>query len=111
MILGDLNRHMGDMIEGNDNDKISFGGQMIRDFSESDKYILVNATKKVIGGPFTSLNLLTQKMMLRNLFLVCVLFLVNSLNILRASQLTRTKTSPHTEPSVRTKRHSLTTIL
>ena len=53
MILGDLNRHMGDMIEGNDNDKISFGGQMIRDFTESDKYILVNATKKVIGGPFT----------------------------------------------------------
>ena len=53
VIIGDLNRHLGDIIEGNEKDKLSYGGSMIKDFIETGKYVLVNASKKVIGGPFT----------------------------------------------------------
>ena len=53
VLIGDLNRHVGDIIEGNDKDRVSFGGQLVRDFIDTGKYILVNASKKVIGGPFT----------------------------------------------------------
>ena len=52
-IIGDLNRHIGNIIEGNDKDKVSFGGQLVRDFIDTGKYCLVNATDKVIGGPYT----------------------------------------------------------
>ena len=53
VLIGDLNRHVGDIIEGNENDKVSFGGQQIKDLIDTGKYTLVNASKKVIGGPFT----------------------------------------------------------
>ena len=52
VIFGDMNKHVGDLIEGN-SCKISYGGQLIRDFLKSEKYHLVNSSKKVVGGPFT----------------------------------------------------------
>ena len=53
VIFGDMNKHIGNLVEGNERDKISFGGQLIKDLIDTGKYILVNATKKAIGGPFT----------------------------------------------------------
>ena len=52
VLIGDMNKHVGDVIEGN-SDKITFGGQLIRDLLKTDKYLLVNGTKKVVGGPHT----------------------------------------------------------
>ena len=52
VISGDLNKHVGDVIEGN-HSKITFGGKLIRDMLDTDKYVLVNSTNKVKGGPFT----------------------------------------------------------
>ena len=52
LIFGDLNKKVGDVINGNDN-KVAFGGQLVRDFISTDKYILVNSTNKVVNGPFT----------------------------------------------------------
>ena len=52
ILIGDMNKHVGDIIEGN-SDKITFGGQLIRDLLKSNKYLLVNSSNKVIGGPHT----------------------------------------------------------
>ena len=52
---GDLNKHVGKVIEGN-NEKISFGGNLILELLKSNKYSLVNSTNKVKGGPFTRYN-------------------------------------------------------
>ena len=30
-MIGYINRHIGDIIEGNDYDKVSFGGHLVRD--------------------------------------------------------------------------------
>ena len=52
IILGDINSHVGDIIEGNDNE-ISIGEHLIRNLLLSEKYTLVNSTEKSKGGPFT----------------------------------------------------------
>ena len=52
-IIGDLNRHVGDIIPGNEKDKVTFGGQLVREFIDTGNYCLVNASDKVIGGPYT----------------------------------------------------------
>ena len=52
LLLGDFNKAVGDIIPNN-NDKITFGGRLIRNFLESDKYILVNSSNKTKDGPFT----------------------------------------------------------
>ena len=53
VVTGDLNRHIGDLIEGNDN-RVSFGGQLWRNILHRGDFVLVNAMKeKVKGGPFT----------------------------------------------------------
>ena len=52
IILGDLNCHVGDIIEGNDTD-ISVGGDLIRNLLSTEHYILVNSTDKTEGGPHT----------------------------------------------------------
>ena len=52
IVIGDLNKQVGDIIEGNTM-KMSFGGSLIRDMLDTGSYILVNATSKVVGGPFT----------------------------------------------------------
>ena len=51
-LIGDFNRHVGDIIPGN-KDKQSFGGKLIRDLIDTKKYVLVNATTKAVGGPYT----------------------------------------------------------
>ena len=52
ILISDLNKHIGDLIKGNNN-KISHGGKLVREFLASDKYILLNNSEKVKGGPFT----------------------------------------------------------
>ena len=52
ILISDLNKQIGDLIEGN-NKKISQGGKLVREFLSSDKYILLNNSEKVDGGPFT----------------------------------------------------------
>ena len=52
VIIGDINKHVGDIIDGN-HEKVTFGGQLIRNMLKSDKFVLVNSTSKVVGGPFT----------------------------------------------------------
>ena len=55
VIIGDANRAVGNVIPLNDT-KVSYGGQMIRTLLDTDKYVLVNGTDKVIGGPATREN-------------------------------------------------------
>ena len=45
ILIGDLNSHVGELINNN-KDKISYGGKLIRDFVMSGDYILVNSTEK-----------------------------------------------------------------
>ena len=52
VIIGDLNKQVGDIIEGNKKE-VSFGGNLIKELLDTKEYILVNATSKVKGGPFT----------------------------------------------------------
>ena len=52
VLCGDLNKYVGDVVEGN-HSRVTFGGQLIRDLLSTEKYILVNSTNKVEGGPFT----------------------------------------------------------
>ena len=54
VIIGDFNKHIGDLVKGN-HDKVSEGGKIIREFLLSEKYVLLNGTESVIGGPFTRL--------------------------------------------------------
>ena len=42
ILIGDINKHVGDLIEENVNDKMTYGGSLIKDLIESNKYILVN---------------------------------------------------------------------
>ena len=60
VVIGDLNAHVGDIIPGN-KAKISYGGQFLREFLESEQYTLVNATDKTVGGPFTRIETLQMK--------------------------------------------------
>ena len=69
VVIGDLNRHVGDIIEGNEKDKTSFGGQQVKDLIDTGKYTLVNATNKVVGGPYTRYMIpLIPKMRTNNLY-------------------------------------------
>ena len=52
-IIGDFNRHIGDAVGGNHKSTISTGGKLIRELLDTRRYILVNATEKVEGGPYT----------------------------------------------------------
>ena len=52
VVCGDLNKHVGDFITGN-NSKVSFGGSLLRNFLESNPYVLLNNHENAIGGPFT----------------------------------------------------------
>ena len=49
---GDFNKVIGDVIPNN-NDKVSVGGKLVREFIKSGKYILINSTDKTRNGPFT----------------------------------------------------------
>ena len=55
VLLGDMNKHVGDLINGN-HEKVSPGGKLIRELLKTKKYVLINGTNKVKGGPFTRYN-------------------------------------------------------
>ena len=55
LLMGDLNRKIGNDdlgIKGND-DKISFGGQLVRQLLEGGEYVQLNNLDIVVGGPYT----------------------------------------------------------
>ena len=52
ILMGDMNRHVGVIIEGN-NDKVSAGGKLIIALINTKKYVLLNSTNVVTGGLFT----------------------------------------------------------
>ena len=52
VIAGDFNAHLGDIVVNN-HEKISYGGQLVRDFVLAGNYVLVNQSEKTEGGPFT----------------------------------------------------------
>ena len=52
LLIGDLNKHVGDIIPGN-HEKCSFGGKLVKNLLNTGKFMLVNASNKVEGGPFT----------------------------------------------------------
>ena len=51
VVIGDY--HICDLIDGNENDKVTNGGELVREFLDNGDYILVNASDRVSGGPFT----------------------------------------------------------
>ena len=52
LLIGDMNKHVGNTVKDN-HLKTSFGGKLVNDLIRSNKYVLVNACDKVVGGPFT----------------------------------------------------------
>ena len=54
-MIGDLNAHVGTLIEGN-HPKVSHGGQLLKDFLKCEDYVLLNATNKTSNGPFTRID-------------------------------------------------------
>ena len=52
LLLGDMNRMVGNIVKGN-HDKVSFGGSLIRELLTSGNYSLLNARDKVENNPFT----------------------------------------------------------
>ena len=53
ILLGDFNKHIGEVIEGN-HSKTTEGGKLIKDLLRDDRYVLLNSLReKVKGGPFT----------------------------------------------------------
>ena len=52
-LIGDFNRKIGDLVPRNNSESESYGGSLIRQLIETGRYILVNASDKVKGGPFT----------------------------------------------------------
>ena len=52
LIVGDLNRAVGKIVPGN-TAKESYGGKLLKNFVESNDYVLLNATDKVVNGPWT----------------------------------------------------------
>ena len=52
-MMSDLNMLLGDLIKGNENKKIDFGGTLLKEFLENDHYTLVNNSNQVEDGPYT----------------------------------------------------------
>ena len=63
ILIGDMNKKVGDLIPGN-KDKVSVGGKLIVDFLKNGKYVLVNGMKQ---GPSPGLMMLIPLMKVRNL--------------------------------------------
>ena len=51
VIIGDANRHLGSVIPGNI-DKVSFGGELMKELLETEKYVLLNSSTKCKNGPW-----------------------------------------------------------
>ena len=54
VMVGDFNRNLG--LNPEKEDKPSYGGQLVNEFLDSGKYILMNNSKKTLGGPWTRIN-------------------------------------------------------
>ena len=55
MIIGDMNRAVGADelgVPGN-KDKVSYGGELIREMIKHEEYVLINSLSMVVGGPWT----------------------------------------------------------
>ena len=52
VIIGDANRHLGSYIPGNI-EKVSYGGELMKELLETGKYVLINSTEKTRNGPWT----------------------------------------------------------
>ena len=55
VLMGDMNKHVGDIVRGN-HEKVSYGGKLIKELLNTKKYVLLNNSAKVKGGPFTRYN-------------------------------------------------------
>ena len=53
ILLGDLNKHIEREITKNPNDKITFGGRLLLELLDTDRYKLINGTEVEQGGPYT----------------------------------------------------------
>ena len=53
LLLGDLNRHIGNNLIPKNHTKETLAGKLLNDLLERDSVTLVNATEKTINGPFT----------------------------------------------------------
>lgn len=58
VLIGDLNKHVGSDEEGitGNNDKISFGGELLRSFLSQRNFTLLNKLALTKGGPFTRID-------------------------------------------------------
>ena len=54
VLIGDFNRNLG--ISPDKEDNPSHGGSLVNEFVESGKYVLLNNSQKVVGGPWTRVN-------------------------------------------------------
>ena len=52
LVIGDLNKLVGNAIPEN-HEKVSSGGELVRELISSDDYVLGNTSDKVVNGPFT----------------------------------------------------------
>ena len=55
MIIGDMNRAIGSDEHGipGNKDKVSYGGELIREMLKNEEYVLLNSLSLVEGGPWT----------------------------------------------------------
>ena len=55
LVIGDLNRHLHSelVISEKSNKRESHGGKLVREFLESEKYVLINGTDLEVNGPYT----------------------------------------------------------
>ena len=54
LLIEDFNRHLPNV--PSENSRSSYGGELIDELLQSGKYVLINKTDKVIGGPWTRLD-------------------------------------------------------
>ena len=55
ILLGDLNRAIGTGNEGvpGNHEKVSYGGQLVREILQDQEYVLLNSIQQAEGGPWT----------------------------------------------------------
>ena len=52
LLIGDMNKHLGSLINKN-HEKVSHGGKRIKEFIDNGDFVLINGSDKEINGPFT----------------------------------------------------------
>ena len=56
LLIGDVNRHLGNKLIKNNHEEVTAAGKMLLEFLDSNDYILINATDKSSEEPFTRYN-------------------------------------------------------